>query len=83
LIILGAGMTVKQVVPEKIIKKLDVVKVGQSIKFGVGKITVKKFCAGDNCEKLCFFSKNRDICKQVDCVRENEDAGVYFEYTGK
>ena len=76
-------MIVEQSVPEKIIKKLNVVPIGKSVKFGVGKITVKKFCAGDNCEKLCCFAQNRNLCKNVDCVRENEDAGVYFQYTEK
>lgn len=73
-------MIVKQKVPEKIIEKINSAKAGQKVKFGTGYITVKKFCDGLNCEKVCFFAKNRDVCKAVDCVRDNEDAGVYFEY---
>lgn len=76
-------MVIKQKIPEKIIRKMSVAKVGQKIKFGIGKITVKKFCKGDNCQTVCLCSKNRDLCKAVDCVRENQDAGVYFEYIGK
>lgn len=73
-------MIVKQKIPKKIIDKVNGAKAGQKVKFGTGYITVKKFCAGLNCEKICVFAKDRDLCKQVDCVRENEDAGVYFEY---
>lgn len=72
-------MIIKQKVSNKIIDKLNIAPVGQKIKFGVGTITIKKFCAGNDHCLLCVFF-NKELCKTVDCVRENGDSGVYFEY---
>ena len=77
-------MIVRQIIPKKIIDKMNNAKVGDKIKYGIGYLVVKNFnSVNDKCDNKCICYGNEDFCKQVNCMKKDTKTGIYFEYIGK